>query len=292
MTAFRSIDRHRSRQAAFLCACIALAGSAAEAARAPAWLPPPTLPAEAVVQVIPLTAEQASPHHMQRPLDAGNTIVYDQQFGNSVGAGVLLGPLGVAANIANTKRRTESETKALAGKLDVDGLALAQEALASAGYAVAATEGTPAVAIVTPSIRIVSSGDEALHVSAVLTVHEQRADGTPWTGTYTSYLGTDLQRAEVLAGLTDERREALAAEVRDAFVQAAALLRDDAAGSLANGRQFFFRSKTLSPRFNFQAPAVELPSTVDGRLLMRTPTSVVSVPTDRVEIVKYVEPRG
>jgi hypothetical protein len=92
-------------RAVLLSACaLAFGHDLAQAARAPVLMTPATLSADAVVEVTPLTAEAAALNHMQRPLDPSNTVVYDQQFGNSAAAGVLLGPFGVAANIANTKR--------------------------------------------------------------------------------------------------------------------------------------------------------------------------------------------
>ncbi len=84
---------------------LTLAAVASQAARAPVLVAPATLAPDAILQVTPLTTEQAMLNHMQHSLDASNTVIYDQQFGNSIGAGLLLGPLGVAANIANTKRR-------------------------------------------------------------------------------------------------------------------------------------------------------------------------------------------
>lgn len=267
----------------------AFAASPAHAARGPVLVAPATLAPDAVLQVTPLTSEEAMINHMQRPLDSNNTVIYDQQFGNSVAAGALLGPFGVAANIAATKRRTETETAAMQGKFGFDGTAMAKDALVAAGFAISDGSTAPA-AVVTPTIRVISSGDDTLYLSVVLTVSRTLADGKPWRGTYAYYLGEDLQRPEVIAGLSDERRAALVAGAQEGFMQAAALLRDDAAGKLVNGRQFFFKSKTLSPRFDFQITGVELPAP-EGRVVVRTATSVASAPADRIEIVRYVEPK-
>lgn len=271
---------------AIAAACL---GSAAHAARGPVLVAPAMLAPDAVVQVTTLTSEEAMINHMQRPLDAGNTVIYDQQFGNSVAAGALLGPFGVVANIAATKRRTENETAAMQGKFGFDGAAMAREALAAAGFMVSSGSATPA-AVVTPTIRVISSGGDTLYVSVMLSVAQTLPDGKPWRGTYAYYLDEYLQRPEVVAGLPDERRAALVAKVREGFMQAAALLRDDAAGILVNGRQIYFTSKTMSPRFDFQITGVELPAS-EGRVVVRTASSVASAPADRVEIVRYVEPK-
>ena len=283
----------RQRRAHRFVALLALASTAlpasALAARAPVLVAPAQLTSDAALQVTPMTSEEAMINHMQRPLESNNTVIYDQQFGNSVAAGALLGPFGVAANIAATKRRTEQETAAMQGKFGFDGTAMARDALTAAGFVVGDGSTAPA-AFVTPTLRVISSGGDALYLSVMLTVGQTRADGKPWRGTYAYYLDEELQRPEVVAGLSEERRAALVAKVQDGFMQVAGLLRDDAAGKLVNGRQLFFRSKIISPRFDFQITGVELPAPA-GRMVVRTATSVASAPADRVEIVRYVEPK-
>jgi hypothetical protein len=260
--------------------------SVADAARGPVLVAPVQLAPGAALLVTPPTAEAAAANHMMRPLDPENTVIYEQQFGNNAAIGALFGPLGVAANIAATKKRTEDETAALSGKVIIDGSRFAREALAAAGYTVA--EGGTAAAQVTPTVRITSSGAEPLHVSVWLGVNQSRDDGKAWQGQYGWLIDDDLTRAEVIAGLSEDRRAQLETKVRDAFTQVATLLRDDAAGTLTGERQLFFKAPTWSPRFNYQITGMELPAP-EGRLNVRTVNAVVSLPSDRVEIAKVVE---
>lgn len=94
--------------------------------------PPPPGGTEIAHAIAAYTSAEASANHMMRPLNDTNTILYEQSFGGGgVGLGVLLGPLGVAANIAAIEGRTEKEAALLHDKVGINPQELLKQALSA-----------------------------------------------------------------------------------------------------------------------------------------------------------------
>jgi hypothetical protein len=253
-------------------------------ARGPAAMPSPQLSAGERHVVTPLLATEAAVNHMMRPLNAENTIVYEQNFGGGgATAGVLFGPLGVAANIAAIKGRTERESQELFGKVAIDVMALANEALGANGIE-RGESGDVALALIKPSLRIVSV--DGTHVQCAVTILvDHKPASRKWTGSYVYQLSPTFTRAALAQGLGEAEIEPLRQQIATGFATLAQLYVADARGELKHDKQVKFWSDFLSMRFDFQFVGMEIPSQAD-RLLVRFPQSVTSLVRDQVRWVK------
>jgi hypothetical protein len=270
------------REASFAVALIAFV--CVSHARGPKEMPSPQLSAGERHVVTTLLATEAAPNHMMRPLNAENTIVYEQNFGGGgATAGVLFGPLGVAANIAAIKGRTERESQELFSKVPIDVMALASESFAAQGIE-RGESGDAALALIKPVLSILSVDGTNVQCAAVIFVDHNPA-GRKWTGRYVYQLPPTFTRAAFAQGLGEAEIEALKQQIAAGFATLAQLYLADSRGELKHDKQVKFWSDFLSMRFDFQFVGMEIPSEAD-RLLVRFPLTVTSLVRDQVRWVK------
>lgn len=170
-------------------------------------------------------------------------IYYFQNFGGGgVGVGLLLGPIGAAANAGMIASKTNDEAAALNGKLGVVPTDIAARALASRrGFRqVADSSGL----VVSPYVMVVKGEGEMLHFATTLDV----ASGG-WQGRYTYHLPMPLSLSSVTAGLDAQATAQLSQSLEQGFARAAALLEQDLNGGLVAQRDVTFYTESLSPRF-------------------------------------------
>ncbi|WP_374249500.1 hypothetical protein [Thermomonas sp.] len=261
----------------FLCAF------SAASAKQPALLSTPALQVDASFAIRTYTDKEATANHLIRPLNASNSILYEQQFGGGGAAvGVLLGPLGVAANIAAIKKRTDTEARALSGKIPIDPVALLAPMLREAGLS-RADEGGTGTLNIKPYMTLVSAGDGNVWVGTGIDVSDNAA--RPWTGKYLYQLPSRWSHSELAAGLSAERQQALEAQVSAGLREALRLYVDDASGKLTGTERVNFAAPFFSPRFKLQFLGMVLPTDGD-RKLFRTTFGIVSFPADAAEVTK------
>jgi hypothetical protein len=269
-------------------ACLTLAALMAVAsishARGPKVMPSPQLAPDEKQIVTALLPTEASGTHMIRPLNAENTIVYEQNFGGGgAGVGVLLGPLGVAANIAAIKGRTEKESGEIFGKLSLDVLPVATAALEAQGLALA-DPADASRALIKPALHLISIDGENVQCSVSIFV-DHNPVGRKWTGRYTYQLSPTFARSAIAAGLPETDLEQLRQQIAAGFAEVARLYAADARGELKDDRQVKFWSDYLSMRFDYQYIGMEIPGEAD-RLLVRMPFSVVSLVREQVRFTR------
>jgi hypothetical protein len=169
---------------------------------------------------------------MMRPINAENSIVYEQNFGGGgATVGVLFGPFGVAANAAAIKGRTEKEAGELFGKVPLDVLALAAASIGSGGVPLAES-ADPALAVIKPSFNLVSVDGTNVQCSVAIYVDHKPA-GRKWTGRYIYQLPQAFTREALLQGLRDADLEPLRQQLADGFAQLAQLYWADSRGEKA-----------------------------------------------------------
>jgi hypothetical protein len=268
--------------------CLALAtltGIASLAhARGPKVMPSPQLAADEKQVVTALLPTEASATHMIRPLNTENTIVYEQNFGGGgAGVGVLLGPLGVAANIAAIKGRTEKESGEIFGRLSLDVLPVAIAAVEAQGLAL--TDPADASrALIKPALHLISVDGENVQCSVSLFVDHNPA-GRKWTGRYVYQLPPTFARSAIAAGLPEVDLEQLRQHIAAGFTEVARLYAADSRGELKGDKQVKFWSDYLSMRFDYQYIGMEIPGEAD-RLQVRMPLSVVSLVREQIRFTK------
>jgi hypothetical protein len=211
--------------------------------------------------------------------------LYEQQFGGGgVGTGLLLGPLGVAANVAAIKKRTETEAQALFDKVALDPVALLAGLLEEAAIA-RASETSPTTFTMKPNVRIVSDGKESVWIAAGIDVSDS---ALPWTGKYLAQLAGAWPRNELATGLSPERSQELEAQVKAALREALHLYVGDAAGKFNGTEEVNFAAPFLTPRIKFQLYGKVLPSD-EAHKVFRSIGAIFSFPAGQAEVTKRLK---
>jgi hypothetical protein len=245
--------------------------------------PPLSGPTEFVIGTY--SEHEAALTHMMRPLNASNSILYEQQFGGGgVGAGLLLGPFGVAANVAAIKKRTEAEAQALFDKVALDPVALLAGLLEEAAIA-RASETSPTTFTMKPTVRIVSDGKESVWIAAGIDVSDS---AKPWTGKFVALIAGQWPRSELTNGLSPDRARELEEQVKVAMREALHLYVDDAAGKLQGTDKVIFSAPFLSPRIKFDQYGIVLPSD-EAHKVFRSTWAVFSFPAGQAEVTKHLK---
>lgn len=119
--------------------------------------------------------------HTIRHLDKEKNILYKQTSGGGgVGLGLLLGPIGVIANIKMIESRTAEDVALLHEKLDLAPRTLFSEAVVNNGLALT---DSAAASRATPYFLIAKIEDDKLVVSSAVIVEQQNGDAY-WRGVY------------------------------------------------------------------------------------------------------------
>lgn len=186
-------------------------------------------------------------NHMTEHLDSGKQIVYFQNAGGGgVAVGLLLGPIGVAANMAAIGSVTKADADVLRGKVDVDPRTLFLEAARDRHFPIVdAGKGNPKVS---PYLYVAKTEGENLIVATALIV-DQGEGASKWTGKYMY----QLPGAYTLSSLSHPTEESNARIRQAAGEGYRALLQHmlaERAAGLAQERPIEFHSAVLSPRFD------------------------------------------
>jgi len=205
--------------------------------------------------------------HGTRHLDAAKSIVYSQNFGGGGAAlGLLLGPLGVAANISMIDSNTEADAVRLRGKLTLAPRELFLAAATQQGLEVVddAATGVPGRTLATPYLFVSKTdNDRLLTAAAVRLEYGQGAD--QWSGVYMYQLPSSYQLDD-LARLTPEMQARLGAEAAQGFSALAAFIAKEAPqqdGQAKGGteKDFSYKSDLLTPRIEIE---------MNGRFIARS----------------------
>lgn len=212
--------------------------------------------------------------HMTRHLDDDKSIVYFQnQGGGGAGLGVLLGPLGVAANIKMIEGVTDADVEKLKGRIKLSPALALQQAVATTPSPVqlAATQGDVKVS---PFMLVSKTNDTSLHISSVV-LFEGGAGQSKWTRRY-QYQLPGKYTLDELAALSGPRQAELQAASVAAYAELLKHIGTESDASIALERKVTLKSPYLSPRFEFEMLG-SLIGERGGRVWVRTTTGVVAV---------------
>jgi hypothetical protein len=221
--------------------------------------------------------------HTLRPLDDNNSILYYQNFGGGGVALGLLGPFGVAANMAMIEKNTDSDVALLKGKLELNPQAIFSE-IASEYPSLSLSNAPQTTAVrITPLLNVVKQEDEQLLFGCSILV-DFTATGTSWVGKYVYQLPLKYTKAEVAHGLSVAQRTALVDQAGIGFRAIAKLYLDDRDKKLIAKRELRYKSTFVEPRFDFEYLGQELPSQ-GQRINVRTLNTVYSFPSGYAQIL-------
>lgn len=195
-------------------------------------------------------AELQVTNHMVRHLNADKSVRYVQnQGGGGATLGVLLGPFGVAANIAAIGGVTDADVAQLGGKVKADPVASFRKVAAAQGYPLQVVANGAAM-LMTPYLQVSKTNETTLHLTAGL-VLEGQGGSAPWTGRYQVQLPGDYTVAS-LAALDAAGQSAVESQLDAGFASLLQHLRSETAESIAGEPKITYESEYLSPRFGFE----------------------------------------
>lgn len=196
-------------------------------------------------------------------LNDDKSIVYSQNFGGGgVGLGLLLGPIGAAANASMIESATKADTARMFGKVKLDPAALFREACAGSELPLQPAGASASVKL-TPYLLITKVNESTLSPAAALVVEAPSADGKPWTTKYLFQLPSSYT-IDGLAALNEAQAAALSEQARAAYKQLAGFYLRDSNDLSARERKVVFKSSFVSPRFEMEMAGslIEQPGTM------------------------------
>ena len=208
------------------------------------------------------TAALDQTNHMTRHLDSNKNVVYFQNFGGGGAAvGVLLGPLGVAANIKAIDSTTNQDVEILQGKIGSDPIRAFKSAVARSGVAFHEQPNATASRI-TPYVYVVKTHDDpkSLAMAAALIVESPsdqpaKRKGAPlepqWRYKF-MYQLPGKYTPDSLAAFDDSANAKLETELEAGYTAILTMMARDTAESAAKEQNVKFKSTFLVPRFDFE----------------------------------------
>lgn len=177
-------------------------------------------------------------------LDSDRDILYMQEFGGGgIATGLLLGPLGVAANMAMINAQTESDAELLKDKIGIQ----PRQVFIERAQQKALKLNDGAEAKITPYLYVLKTNGEQMLIATALLI-EQGEGKSKWTGKYMYQLPGKYSKQE-LARLDASQQQQLSADVSRGFD---VLLDYITHEQPAMGeRTITFKSDFLAPRLNF-----------------------------------------
>lgn len=220
--------------------------------------------------------------HMHRFLDKGHTVFYMQnQGGGGAAVGVLLGPLGVLANIAAIKSQTNKDAALLQDKFPVDVAAIFQTSLKQAPTLTPSNQGglDPELS---PALYVEKLDDEHVRFASLLVVTTHAA-GKSTLRQYIYELPESYTKQSLAQGLTNDQLARLSADAQVGFEWIASTYAKDVEGTFKPGTKAVIHSDFVSPRiqmpyggYSFDAGAGRLGFAMETAAV----TTIYSLPKD------------
>lgn len=189
-------------------------------------------------------------NHTTGHLNSDKTILYFQNYGGGgAGLGLLLGPLGVAANVSMIDSNTKKDIGLLGGKIDINPGVLLTAAAQSSGVVLSDSVGGKA-ASVTPYLYVSRVDEGQLQLAAAMLVAHGTGAGQ-WNGKYMYQLPQRFS-AQELANLSVESLAQLKAEAQKGYGALLSQIRSERQERQSLEQKVFFKSDLLSPRNDLQ----------------------------------------
>jgi hypothetical protein len=186
--------------------------------------------------------------YMHRFIDTKHSELYMQnQGGGGAAVGVLLGPIGVLANVAAIKKQTETDSTLLQNKLPIDVQHLFVTSMAGAPT-VARVEGNATAPSLAPLLYVVKLDDAHIRFASLVYV-KSAFDGKPWSRQYVYELPDSYGKDELARGLSANQLARLAADAEAGFQWIAATYLSDVSGTFHPQQKSVIHSDFVTPRF-------------------------------------------
>lgn len=218
--------------------------------------------------------------HMTKHLDEGKSIVYFQnQGGGGVGLGLLLGPLGVAANIKMIDGVTAADVEKLKGRLNLNPEAALQQAAASTNFSIQISR-TQGDVKVSPFLLVSKTNEATVHISSVVLF--EGVDGqNKWARRY-QYQLPGKYTLDELTTLPAAKASGIQAASVTAYAALLKHIAEETEAAIALERKVTLRSSYITPRFDLEMMG-SLIGEKEGRVWVRMVTGVVAVEPSEIQ---------
>lgn len=208
--------------------------------------------------------------HMTRHLNKDKNIVYTQMAGGGgAGLGLLLGPLGVLANVKLIESKTTAEVALLNDKIAVAPRTLFADAVRKNGMAL---DATPQAYRATPYLYITKREDK-LHVLSAMIVESGGAE--KWSATYQYQLPRSYS-VEELANLDAAATRSLQEQAAAGFDKLVQRVAAEKQERIDQEPSILFRSRLLAPILDVELIG-SLAGEEDDVVWVRNPGNVVGL---------------
>lgn len=211
-------------------------------------------------------------HTIQHLNQTKDTLYIQNYGGGGATVGVLLGPLGVAANIKMIEGVTLKETAILKDKIRI---APQQQFLKAASeFGIQQNPSTGTANKLNPYVLVEKTANETLKVASVILV-EDLTSKFKWPKKYMVQLPVSYSIQE-LASLDDKKSAELEKAVQQGYSTLLARMKKESSVSLTSEEKVIVVSEFLTPRFSFEMPA-NLVEKDETRTWVRTAAGVFGV---------------
>lgn len=182
---------------------------------------------------------------MTQYINSDRNIIYTQPYGGSLGVGILLGPIGVAANVALIDSATKADVQKLFGKVQIDPKQSFSKAATSAGMDLIDASETR----VTPFILITKVTESSINIGVGLMSEQAGRKPTKYM-----YQLQNSYTIEEFASLDKARQEDFYSNVDGAYGKLLSFYLKDAENSASVESKVEIKSSFISPRFVIPMP--------------------------------------
>jgi hypothetical protein len=185
--------------------------------------------------------------HMHRFLDKEHRVFYMQnQGGGGAAVGVLLGPLGVLANVAAIKSQTNKDAAQLQDKLSIDVAAIFRDSLNQSAALTQSTQSGVDPEL-SPVLYVEKLDDDHIRFASMLIVTAHAA-GKSILRQYIYELPDSYTKQSLTQGLTNEQLARLGADAKVGFDWIAATYTQDIEGTFKPMTKAVIHSDFVTPR--------------------------------------------
>lgn len=219
--------------------------------------------------------------HMTKHLNKDKNILYFQNYGGGGAAlGLLLGPLGVAANMKMIESNTENDVQRFSDKLDADPVKIFTEAAVQSGYPIDSVTQQSSTKF-SPYLYVVKAQEDKLLVAAAMIVDVDTTN-QKWTGRYMYQLPLTYT-AETLSKADMQASTALNEHLLAGFSELIKMLKTENPEAVRKEKQITFKSNFVFPRFDLELRG-SLMTESNDRAWIRTVGAVYSLAKSDVKI--------
>lgn len=213
-------------------------------------------------------------NHTLQHLNSKKDIVYFQTYGGGgVGVGLMLGPLGVAANIKMIESSTMKDVAVLKDKISLDPAKIFMNSANKSGFAVRSPASNKLYRL-NPYVLVEKTENDVIMLASVVLV-DYVGSKNKYQGRYLVQLPVTYSISE-LASLSAAKSSQLETLVGEGFSTLLSRMKAEATATPELEQNITSTSEFLTPRFKFEIPG-KLIEKNDTYTWIRTSTGVFGV---------------